>query len=75
MNWKERLHSDPDVLFGKVVVRNTRISAELILEKLGHGNSYEDILAAYPRLTMEDIQACLLFAADMSKHEKIVAVA
>ncbi|MBX2933382.1 MAG: DUF433 domain-containing protein [Ferruginibacter sp.] len=75
MNWKEKLHSDPKVMFGKMVIKNTRVPVDLVLEKLGHGISYTELLAAYPKLTMEDIQACLLFAADLTKHEKTLAVA
>jgi uncharacterized protein (DUF433 family) len=62
-------------MFGKMVIKNTRIPVELILEKLGHGYTYQALLEAYPRLTNNDILACLLFAADNSKHEKILAVA
>lgn len=75
MNWKEHLHSDPKIMFGKMVIKNTRIPADLILEKLGHGISYTDLLDAYPTITLADIQACLLFASDISKHEKILSVA
>lgn len=75
MNWKNNLHSDPNIMFGKMVIKNTRIPVDLVLEKLGHGISYNELLAAYPKITLEDIQACLLFAADVTKHEKILAVA
>jgi uncharacterized protein (DUF433 family) len=75
MNWKDHISSDPSVLFGKLVIKNTRIPVEIILEKLGHGYSFDTLLEAYPRLTQQDILACLLFAADDSKHEKILAVA
>lgn len=75
MDWKNNLHSDPNVMFGKMVIKNTRIPVDLVLEKLGHGISYNELLAAYPKITLEDIQACLLFAADVTKHEKILAVA
>ena len=75
MNWKENLQSDPNIMFGKMVIKKTRVPVDLILEKLGHGISYDELLAAYPKLTMEDIKACLLFAADVTKHEKVLAVA
>jgi len=74
MNWKEHLHSDSNIMFGKMVIKDTRIPVELILEKLGQGISYNALLAAYPKITMEDILACLLFAADATKHEKTLAV-
>ncbi|MDQ6843786.1 MAG: DUF433 domain-containing protein [Bacteroidota bacterium] len=75
MNWREHISSDPAILFGKMVIKDTRIPVELILEKLAGGYSFEDLIQAYPRITTADIQACLLFAADNTKHEKTLAVA
>ena len=75
MNWRDYLTADPSVLFGKLVVKETRIPVDLLLEKMAAGNSFDDLLKAYPRLTKETLQACLLFAADTAKHEKVVAVA
>lgn len=50
-------------MLGKPVVAGTRITVELILEAMGAGESVEQILDAYPRLTRADILACLRFAA------------
>ena len=55
--------SDPLILAGKPVVQGTRISVELILEKLAAGESTEQLLAAHPRLTREGVAAALDFAA------------
>ena len=55
--------SDPRVMMGKPVVAGTRITVELILEKLAAGESVEQILAEYPRLTVENIRAALAFGA------------
>lgn len=74
MNWKDHISSDPDILFGKMVIRNTRIPVALILEKLAADYSFEELKEAYPRITTADIQACLLFAADNTKHEKTLAI-
>ncbi len=62
-------------MFGKMVIKGTRIPVELILEKLAVDNSFEYLIQAYPAITTADIQACLLFAADNTKHEKTLAVA
>jgi uncharacterized protein (DUF433 family) len=62
-------------MFGKMVIKGTRISIELILEKLALGYSFNDLIQAYPKITISDIQACLLYAADSVKHEKTLAVA
>ena len=55
--------SDPAVMMGKPVITGTRISVELILEKLGAGETVSQILDAHPRLTPEAVQAALAFAA------------
>ena len=51
--------SDPNVMMGKPVVAGTRITVELILEKLAAGETVEQLLAAHPRLTREAVQAAL----------------
>ena len=51
-------------MLGKPVITGTRITVELILEKLGAGESGEEILSAHPRLTREGVDATLAFAAD-----------
>lgn len=68
----ERIEIDPAVMLGKPVIRGTRIPVELVLRKLGEGATVEDILDAYPRLTVADIQAVLAYAADTVAHETIL---
>jgi uncharacterized protein (DUF433 family) len=75
MNWKDHISSEPTVLFGKMVIKGTRVPVELILEKLANGFSMDELAKAYPRLTAQDIQACLLFAAENARHEKTLAIA
>ncbi len=74
MIWTTYIKSDPQILFGKPVIKGTRIPVDLILEKLAAGNSNETLLKAYPRLTKKAIQACLLFASDNAKHEKVLSI-
>lgn len=74
MEWKDRITSDPKILFGKAVIKNTRISVDLLLEKLAAGITKDELLLAYPRITVNDIQAALLFAAESAKHEKVIAI-
>jgi uncharacterized protein (DUF433 family) len=59
----QRITLNPEVLAGKPVIAGTRLSVEFILNLLAHGSSVQDILTEYPRLTADDIRACLLFAA------------
>ena len=58
----ERISLNPDVMTGKPVVAGTRLTVEFILNLLAHGATADDILHEYPGLTLEDIQACILFA-------------
>jgi uncharacterized protein (DUF433 family) len=68
----ERIEINPAVMLGKPVIRGTRIPVELLLRKLGEGATNQDLLDAYPRLTQEDIQAALSYAADAIAHERIL---
>jgi uncharacterized protein (DUF433 family) len=68
----ERVEINPAVMLGKPVIRNTRVTVEIILRKLSEGATESDLLDAYPRLTHEDIQAALSYAADSLAHETIL---
>ena len=63
--------SDPAVMMGKPVIKGTRITVELILEKLAAGETIEQILEAYPHLTREGIQAALSFAAEALRSDVV----
>ena len=67
--------SDPNVMMGKPVITGTRITVELILEKLAAGETIEQILDAHPRLTREAIQAALAFAGEALRADVIYPVA
>lgn len=72
MTHQERIVRDPKIMFGKPVIRGTRVPVEHILRKLGAGQSTEEILAAYPHLTAEDILAAQTFAADFLADEVMI---
>jgi uncharacterized protein (DUF433 family) len=74
MDWKGRIISDPSILVGKPTIKGTRISVDLILGWLANGWSVEDILASYPHIAREDVQAALAFAAEMLREEEYIAV-
>jgi len=63
--------SDPKVMMGKPVIAGTRITVELILEKLAAGETIEQILEAHPRLTREAILAALAFARDALRADVV----
>ena len=66
--------SDPNVMMGKPVIAGTRITVELILEKLAAGETIEQILDAHPRLTREAIQAALAFAGEALRADVVYPV-
>jgi uncharacterized protein (DUF433 family) len=68
----ERIEVNPDIMYGKPVIRGTRVPVELVLRKLGAGITPEAILGDHPRLTLDDILAAQAFAADYLADEEIV---
>lgn len=75
IDWTLHIESDPEKLFGKPVIINTRIPVDLILEKLAVGDTIDNLIEAYPRIKKDDIAACLLFAADSIKNEIVISKA
>ena len=63
--------SDPDIMMGKPVITGTRITVEIILEKLSEGESVEQILESYPQLNRESILAALSFATKALKADVV----
>jgi uncharacterized protein (DUF433 family) len=59
----DRIALDPDICNGRPVVRGTRIAVQTVLEFLAAGDSVDDVLAEYPALAREDVQACLDYAS------------
>jgi uncharacterized protein (DUF433 family) len=69
------IQSDPAIMMGKPVVAGTRITVELILEKLAAGETIEQLLEAHPRLTQEAIRAALGFAAEALRADIVYPLA
>ena len=74
MNWQDRIVIDPNVLVGKPVIKGTRISVEFTVDLLGRGWTVEQILNEYEHLTRKDIQACLAYASEVLKSERVYLV-
>jgi uncharacterized protein (DUF433 family) len=72
---KKLIVSDPKVMMGKPVIAGTRVTVEIILEKLSAGETVEQILEAHPRLTREAIRAALAFAAQALRADVVYPVA
>ncbi len=69
------IECNPKIMFGKPVIKGTRITVELILEKIANGNSVDEILSSYPHLTREQILACVDFARKSLSLETIYPLA
>lgn len=63
MDWRPYIEQRPDVMLGKPVIKGTRLTVESILERLGDGWPASDVLAAYPDLRPEHLQAAQSYAA------------
>ena len=68
---KALITSDPGIMMGKPVVAGTRITVELILEKLAAGETVEQVLSAHPRLTPQDVRAAMAFAVEALRADVI----
>ncbi len=69
-----RIEINPNTMLGKPVIRGTRLTVEIIIEKIAYGQSHEEILKQYPFLQETDINAALLYAAKSLKREEIFAI-
>lgn len=72
MDWREYIEQRPDVMLGKPVIKGTRLTVELILERLGEGAPEQDLLESYPQLRPEHIQAAQAYAADYLAFDKTI---
>ena len=68
--WKGQIEKVPGVLGGKPVIKGTRISVELITDRLEGGETEEEILRSYPHISSEDIEACRRYKATGAKLSK-----
>jgi uncharacterized protein (DUF433 family) len=67
----ERITCNPEIFGGKPIIRGRRLAVEHILDMLAAGDTAETILQGYPWLESEDIQACLIYASRLARHERI----
>ena len=71
MSWQDRIVVDPAILVGKPVVKGTRLAVEFVIDLLAQGWAEADVLKNYPGLTHEDILACLAYAGERLRSEKV----
>ena len=68
--YHDRIALDPAIMVGKAVVKGTRIPVELVLEELAQNPDLEELFAAHPALTREDVQACLAYAQELVRAKR-----
>ena len=71
----KRIVLNPKVMAGKPVIRGTRLTVDFILNLLAHGATESEILNEYKGLTLEDIQACFLFATKSLENTEFMPLA
>ena len=74
MDWRSRIVADANVLVGKPVIKGTRISVELVMDLLAAGYTPDQIRQQYDHLTLDDIHACLAYAREVVRSERMFAV-
>lgn len=71
-NWQQHIEQRPEVMMGKPVIKGTRITVELILQRLGDGESEEALLGSYPQITVEHIRAAQSYAASALSRDEMI---
>ena len=74
MNWQQRVTIDPAILVGKPIIKGTRIAVEFVIDLLARGWTPAQVLQEYDHLQPEDIQACLAYAGEMLRAERVYLV-
>jgi uncharacterized protein (DUF433 family) len=74
MDWRQYIHSDPEILAGKPVVRGTRLAVDFILRLLAAGWTEQQVLENYPTLTPDGLRAVFAFAAECLGEEALYTV-
>lgn len=69
----KRIVTNPKIMLGKPVIKGTRLTVEIIVEKIAYGETIEDLKRDYPFITEDDIRAALLYAAKRLAHEEVYA--
>lgn len=73
MDYQKRITSDPNIMLGKPIIKDTRITVELILRKISKGMTTDEVPEAYPHLTKEDVLAAASYSADVIANEELIA--
>jgi uncharacterized protein (DUF433 family) len=73
MDWRDRITVDPKICHGQACIRGTRVMVSVILDNVADNVTTAEILASYPQLAAEDVQAALAYAAELAR-ERVVSL-
>lgn len=73
--WENYIEVNPEIMYGKPVIKGTRIPVELILEKMSNGQNFQEINKDYPDLKEDDLYACLAYATSLLRNEVTIPLA
>ena len=73
MNWKDQITVDSQICHGKACIKGTRVMVSVILDNLAAGVARDEILASYPSLRTEDVDAAIAYAAELTR-ERVVPI-
>lgn len=73
-DWRKFIHSDPEILLGKPIVKGTRLSVEFILGLFAEGWTEQQVMENYPTLTPASLQAVFAFTTDCMREESLYAI-
>ncbi|MBM4000689.1 MAG: DUF433 domain-containing protein [Planctomycetes bacterium] len=71
MNGREHIAVDPSVCHGSACIKGTRMTVSVVLDNLAAGLELDELLASYPPLTREDVQAAIAYAADLARDRTV----
>ncbi len=73
--WNNYIVTNPEILYGKPILKNTRIPVDLILERLSQGETIQQLIDAYPNISEEYVYACLSYATSLLRNETVYSIA
>ena len=74
MDWQNYIHSNPEILLGKPVIKGTRVSVDFVLGLFANGWSKEQVLENYQGITIDALQAVFAFAAECLREEAFYTI-
>ncbi|MDO9300445.1 MAG: DUF433 domain-containing protein [Anaerolineales bacterium] len=74
MDWKKYIHSDPEILMGKPVVKGTRLAVDFLMGLFAAGWTEQQVLENYPTLNTESLHAVFVYAADCLRDESLFLI-